>query len=350
MSTLRLLSLIFSLSTFTFLVLLTRYSRLRVSNGQKVFTGGVGLVLLALSIYPDALNSLLGLMSFEPGNSGRLIGLLLLAVFVLTLRTTWMQAQLTTHERTIDRLVSALAKHHYQLEGKRLRGAPICVIIPAYEEEENIGPVLRQIPPTVCGLEVEVLVVVDGGADNTAEMSRLHNALVATQVINRGGGTALTVGFDLALQSQTRYVITMDADGQHLPAEMERLLQPLLDGKADLTVGSRVLGAYEQDQLIRAWGVVLFNRLISILSRQHITDCSNSYRAITIQALVDVRPHLIQRQYHTSELLLETLKQGKRVVEVPVTVRHRLSGESKKGSTVKYAAGFLRTILGTWLR
>jgi hypothetical protein len=350
MSTLRLLSLAFGVTIFAFLVLLARSSRLRVSNGQKLFSGGVALVLLVLGIDPNALNGLLGLMSFEPGHSGRIIGLLLLAVFVLTLRTTWMQAQLTTHERTIDRLVSALAIHHYQLRGERLRGSPVCVIIPAYQEANSIGAVLSQIPPAVCGLEVEVLVVVDGSTDDTTEISRLYNANVATQVINRGGGTALSVGFDLALQSGARFVVTMDADGQHIPAEMERLVQPLLDRRADLVIGSRVLGFYDQDEIVRAWGVVLFNRLISVLSGQRITDCSNSYRAITAAALADIRPYLVQRQYHTSELLLEALKQRQRVLEVPITVRRRLNGESKKGPTLLYAAGFLRAMLATWLR
>jgi hypothetical protein len=348
-STLRLLSFVFGLSILAFLALLTR-TRLRVSNGQRLFTGGVALVLLGLSVDPNALNGLLELMSFRPGNSGRLIGLLLLTVFVLTLRITWMQAQITTHTRTIDRLVSALAIHHYQLHGEHLRGSPICVIIPAYQEADNIGAVLSQIPPQVCGLEVEVLVVVDGSTDGTREISRLHNANVATQVINRGGGTALSVGFDLALQNGTRYVVTMDADGQHDPAEMARLIEPLVNGWADLVIGSRVLGTYHSDQTVRAWGVVLFNALISLLSGQRITDCSNAYRAITTAALADVRPNLIERQYHTSELLLEALKQHQRVLEVPVTVRRRLSGESKKGPTVQYATGFLRAILVTWLR
>lgn len=350
MSTLRLLSLVFGLSILAFLALLTRSTRLRVSNGQKLFSGGVALVLLVLGIDPNALNGLLGLMSFEPGNRGRVIGLLLLAVFVLTLRTIWMQAQITTHARTIDRLVSALAIHHYHLHGERLRGAPVCVIIPAYQEADNIGAVLSQIPPQVCGLDVEVLVVVDGSTDSTPEISRLHHANVATQVINRGGGTALSVGFDLALQNGTRYVVTMDADGQHDPAEMASLIDPLVNGQADLVIGSRVLGTYHADQTVRAWGIVLFNRLISLLSGQRITDCSNAYRAITTAALGDVRPNLIERQYHTSELLLEALKQHQRVLEVPVTVRRRLSGQSKKGPTVQYATGFLRAILVTWLR
>jgi hypothetical protein len=350
MSTLRLLSLTFSVSIFAFLVLLTRSSRLRVSNGQKLFGGGVALVLLVLGIDPNALNGILRLMSFEPGNSGRIIGLLLLAVFVLTLLAIWMQAQLTTHERTIDRLVSALAIRHYQQGGEQLRGSPVCVIIPAYQEADNIGAVLSQIPETVCGLAVEMLVVVDGSTDDTTEVSRLHRANVATQVINRGGGTALSVGFDLALLSQARFVVTMDADGQHVPSEMETLIQPLLDGKADLVVGSRVLGAYDKDQIVRAWGVVFFSGLISVLSGQRITDCSNSYRAITTAALADLRPYLVQRQYHTSELLLEALKQHKRVVEVPITVRRRLNGESKKGPTLQYGVGFLRAILATWLR
>ena len=102
------------------------------------------------------------------------------------------------------------------------------------------------------------------------------------------------------------------------------------------------------DDEIRALGVVLFNWLISALTLTRITDCSNGFRAIRADALAQLE--LEQTQYHATEQLIEALKKGLRVVEVPVTIRRRSSGESKKGPTVRYAFGFTRAIIGTWLR
>ncbi len=102
MSALQLLSITFGLSILAFAFTLTRSQRLRFSNSQRLFSGAVGLALMALGIYPDLFNSFLAILSFEPGNSGRLIGLLLIAVFVLMLRSMWMQAASCLTSRTMS--------------------------------------------------------------------------------------------------------------------------------------------------------------------------------------------------------------------------------------------------------
>jgi hypothetical protein len=108
------------------------------------------------------------------------------------------------------------------------------------------------------------------------------------------------------------------------------------------------LGHYEKDNQLRAVGVVVFNWLISVLMMQRITDSSNAFRALRTSAYskLDLR----QTQFHSAELLIEALKKDLRVIEIPITIRPRLSGESKKGPSVKYAWGFTKAILGTWLR
>jgi hypothetical protein len=142
--------------------------------------------------------------------------------------------------------------------------------------------------------------------------------------------------------------VTLDADGQHVPEELQRLVRPVVEGRADLVIGSRVLGQYERDSYVRAHGVVLFNWLCSLLMMRRITDCSNGFRAIRASSLQ--RLDLRQVQFHTSEMLIEAIKKNLRVLEVPVTVRRRLAGVSKKGSNFRYALGFARVMIGTWLR
>jgi glycosyltransferase involved in cell wall biosynthesis len=222
-------------------------------------------------------------------------------------------------------------------------------VIPAYEEAEALPGLLRRIPDAVwCGIPVAALVVDDGSRDGTAGVARANGARVVSHATNLGGGAALATGFALAVAEGARAVVTMDADGQHLPEEMPALLEPVLDGRAGLAVGSRALGSADPNAFARELGIAVFNRLISVLTGSRITDCSNGYRAMR----TDVIPQLDlrQRQFHTSEFLIQAIARGIEVVEVPVTVVARTHGATKKPRALRYGFGFARAIIGTWAR
>jgi GT2 family glycosyltransferase len=346
MGSLRYLGIV--LGAVAFVLVTVAHFRLQRLRRKDWLTAAVlSLALVWVGADPDSLNGVLGLFSFQAGGGGRLIGLLLFSSFVLYLLVFVSLSRTRAIEQTMDRLVRELAKREFRRSGFGRR-APIHVVIPAYNEGENIAAVLASVPPSVCGVPTKVIVVVDGATDDTASVvTSLEHAAVSC-VINRGGGAALRAGFDLAAEAGADVVVTLDADGQHDPAEISRLVEPVIDGRADLVIGSRVLGAYEKDSHVRAAGVVVFNWMVSALTLRRITDCSNGFRAIRVPALA--RLDLRQRQFHTSELLLEAIKKGLRVIEVPVTIRTRAGGVSKKGPTLKYAIGFTRAILGTWLR
>jgi glycosyltransferase involved in cell wall biosynthesis len=172
--------------------------------------------------------------------------------------------------------------------------------------------------------------------------------VVARHLINRGGGAALRTGYRLMVDSHARIVVTLDADGQHLPSEMGRLVEPVVSGDVAIAHGSRVLGEAEPNHRSRELGIVFFNRAVSFITRTKVSDCSNGYRAVR----VDVLPQLVlrQEQFHTSEFLIEAIKRGVPSKEVPVTVTRRLHGHSKKPAVVRYGAGFANAIVRTWLR
>ncbi len=331
-------------------VLLAWYGRFRLRrlrNGEWLLALVLSGALAWVSIDPDSLNALLALFSFQKGGYGRVTGLLMFSSVVLFLLVFFALARATALEQTVDRLVRELAKREF----RRAAGgasAPVYVLIPAYNEGENIAAVLGSIPSRVCGLETKVIVIVDGATDDTATVVTDLDHAAVSYVINRGGGSALRAGYDLAIEAGADIVVTLDADGQHVPAEIPRLVEPIVAGAADLVNGSRVLGSYEKGSHVRAAGVVLFNWLISALALRRITDCSNAFRAIRVSAIPQL--DLRQSQFHTSELLLEAIKRGLRVVEVPITIRERTAGESKKGPTLKYALGFTRAMISTWLR
>ncbi|HET8640136.1 MAG TPA: glycosyltransferase family 2 protein [Solirubrobacterales bacterium] len=306
----------------------------------------IGLALVAGTEVTD---KLLSTFSFEKGNGGRILGLAVFAIFVLFLLILRALSQAARNARQLSAVLEGLAWEEFRQAElpERFKGR-VAILIPAYNEVENIGHVLEQMPSEVCGVATAVLVVDDGSRDGTADAAAEHGAVVARHVINRGGGAALRTGYRLMVESGAEVVVTLDADGQHLPAEMERLVKPVLDGEVDVAHGSRVLGHADSNHFARELGIVFFNRLVSLITRTHVTDCSNGYRAVRTTVL----PQLVlrQEQFHTSEFMIEAIKRGVPAKEIPITVERRLHGHSKKPAVVRYGLGFANAILRTWLR
>jgi glycosyltransferase involved in cell wall biosynthesis len=224
----------------------------------------------------------------------------------------------------------------------------VAILIPAFDEAANLAEMLPRMPEQVAGVPTAVLVIDDGSGDATATAALRAGAIVARLPANRGGGAALRAGYALMPAVAPRVVVTMDADGQHRPKDLERLLEPVLSGRVQLAQGSRVLGHSEGGVLSRELGIAVFNRLIRLLTGRRITDCSNSFRAIAPELLPKLE--LRQAQFHAAEFLIEAIASGAAIEEVPVSVQRRLHGSSKKPATLRYGRGFSVAILSAWWR
>ncbi len=308
----------------------------------------VGLAL-ALVSGTEVTDKLLSAFSFEKGNGGRILGLAVFSIFVLFILILRALSQAARNARQLSAVLEGLAWEEFRQAKlpERFRDR-VAILVPAYNEAENVGQVLDLMPRELCGVETAVLVVDDGSRDGTGEVAAEHGAVVARHVINRGGGAALRTGYRLMVESGAEVVVTLDADGQHLPSEMERLVAPVLAGEVDVAHGSRVLGEADGNAFARELGIVFFNRLVSLITRTKVSDCSNGYRAVRTTVL----PQLVlrQEQFHTSEFMIEAIKRGIPAKEVPVTVAKRLHGHSKKPAVARYGLGFANAIVRTWLR
>ncbi len=304
---------------------------------------------LAIVTGTEIVNGLLSAFSFEKGNGGRILGLAVFAIFILFIICLRALSVGARNSRQLSAALEGLAWEEFRQAGlpARFKGK-VAILVPAYNEAENIGVVLDQMPAEVCGVRTEILVVDDGSRDGTGDVAAEHGALVARHVTNRGGGAALRTGYRLMVESGAEVVVTLDADGQHLPSEMPRLVEPVLSGEVDVAHGSRVLGHADRNTRSRELGIVFFNRLVSFITRTHVTDCSNGYRAVrtTVLPLLVLR----QEQFHTSEFMIEAIKRGVPAKEVPITVEQRLHGHSKKPAVMRYGLGFANAIVRTWLR
>ena len=315
----------------------------RYTRTQSVLGSLSALGLLIISISPSAGDLIAGPLNMDRWNAVLFVAFLVQQIFIF-----YLLNQSNKNARTTSRLIEALASSKYSTIEMHDKECDILVVIPAYNEAENIGDVLRRIPKTISGQSVGVLVAVDGGTDNTEDVARNHGASVVVNPINRGGGAALRAGYEVALKSNTQIIVTLDADGQHMPEEIQQVVVPIINDEADFVNGSRVLGSHEAESQVRVAGIFLFNWLISILMFERVTDASNAFRAIRSSTLS--RLTLYQDQFHTSELLIEAMKKNARVVEVPITIRKRQSGETKKPPSLRYGWGFTKAIVGAWLR
>jgi glycosyltransferase involved in cell wall biosynthesis len=225
-------------------------------------------------------------------------------------------------------------------------GAPIVVVVPAFNESGSIAAVIGAIPARIGDLDTEIVVVDDGSTDSTASEARGAGAMVCHLSVNLGQGHALRLGYRLASQRRARLIATVDADGQFDPTELPALIAPLVSGAADFVNGSRRLGRSETSDPVRKLGVVVFSALFRILTGVGVTDPACGLRAFGVE--IPEQVPLRQAQYQTSELLIGVIAHGFRVVEVPVTVYARTSGVSKKGGNLAYGYRFGRVVITSW--
>jgi glycosyltransferase involved in cell wall biosynthesis len=215
----------------------------------------------------------------------------------------------------------------------------IAVVVPAFNEADRLRTLLPRIPACLFGVPVQVIVVSDGSTDGTEAVALDHGAVLVHLPKHRGKGAALRAGFAQAMELDPSQLITMDADGQHDPADLERLVQPVMAKECALATGSRFLSDPSRGPtplnryLVRK---VLVAALRATLGRTYTDPCCG-YRCFSFQALQAIR---LQGDYYQSELeaLFEAAIHGLSVVEVPVRGDYP-PGCSKMGAQFGRLAG-----------
>lgn len=338
-------------------VLFAGYGILRYRRGGSsrfdlllalLIAAGVAVV----SVFPQIGEIFVGLFGLE----NRAFALLSFAVLVLFGLFLYILGQVRNTSRRNGEIVTGVAVRRYVEQYVAPTGTAtnssekgkVLVIIPAYDEEGGIRDMLRRVPKELMGYEVKTVVVDDGSTDATETIALEEGSPVATHVVNRGQGDALRTGFEIARVEQADIVINLDADGQYQPEEMEYLIKPIVRDEADFVLGSRFLGYYEEAGSVRHIGVLFFSKLISILTRTSISDCTNGFRAIRVPMLQNM--NLMEDRFNATEIILEALKGGLRFQEVPISMLKRSAGETKKPPRLAYPFGVFRVIIRTWLR
>lgn len=208
------------------------------------------------------------------------------------------------------------------------------IIIPCHNEEGNLKELLKEIEELSKNnslLDWQIVVVNDCSSDNTSfEANEYKDAVVLDLPVNLGVGGAVQTGLIYAAYNKADYAIKVDGDGQHDPCEINSLITPLLENKADIVIGSRYLNAVDgfKSTFFRRQGSKILQILCRILTGQRITDPTSGFRAYNKKAIEFMCENYPSFDYPEPEEVVLACENDFKLVEVPVKMRERKKGLS----------------------
>jgi glycosyltransferase involved in cell wall biosynthesis len=226
----------------------------------------------------------------------------------------------------------------------------LAITIPAYNEENCIGKVIREIPEMIEGIdEINIIVINDGSSDRTSEAAEDAGA---TRIIefptNKGLAIAFKEGLNAAIDSGADIIVNIDADGQYNALEISKLIKPILEGKAEIVLGSRFAGTIEHMVPQKRFGNKLATFVVGMASGKRISDAQTGFRAFSREAALRIVVH--SGYTYTQETIIQASHKRLGIVEVPVEFRKR-SGDGKSrlmSNIINYAKNSAITLIRTY--
>jgi glycosyltransferase involved in cell wall biosynthesis len=207
-----------------------------------------------------------------------------------------------------------------------MKSARVLVVVPAFNEQEALPLLLAELAQTVP--HYDVVVVDDGSSDETAEVAEAQQVLVLRLPVNLGVGGAMRAGYRWGVRNGYDYVVQVDADGQHNPADIDTVLAPVLDNTVDVCVGARFAGVgdYESGGL-RRLAMRGLSVLVSAIVGTKLTDTTSGFKAANRKAmLIYSQDFPMEYLGDTVEALIIGHKARLRIGQVPVAMRPRQGG------------------------
>lgn len=201
------------------------------------------------------------------------------------------------------------------------------ILIPAFNEEKNIGALIGEIKDYAP--ELDILVVNDHSADSTSTIAKGSGAQVVDLPCNLGYGGAVQTGFKYAIRNHYDFCIQIDGDGQHDPRCIKAIIREIRENGIDVVLGSRFLGkVLYHVPLARRMGMNLFGMIVKALTGMKVTDPTSGYQGLSSRAIRFFANDNYPIDYPDADTLIVLNYAGFKIKEVPVTMRERTFGVS----------------------
>jgi glycosyltransferase involved in cell wall biosynthesis len=225
-------------------------------------------------------------------------------------------------------------------------GLKLIIQIPCFNEEGTLAIALAELPRKLPGIEtVEWLIVDDGSLDNTVEVARSCGVTHVVRLpTNRGLAKAFMAGLDAALQAGADIIINTDADNQYQAADIPKLLEPILAGRAEIVIGARPIQQIVHFSPVKKFLQRLGSWVVRIASRTEIPDAPSGFRAMTREAAM--RLNVFSEYTYTLETIIQAGQRGIKIESVPI----RVNGELRPSRLVKSIGSYVRRSILTILR
>ena len=197
------------------------------------------------------------------------------------------------------------------------------VVIPAYNEELNIGKTLEQIPKNISD-QLNVIVIDDGSVDNTSEIVNHYNVTLLKHPENRGNGAATTTGLIYCKNNNYDIAVILDADGQHNPKDISNFIKPILEDSIDFVIGNRFKYYYDM-QPKRKLCSKLVTAFYFVFLHKKVADPTNGYRALSSNLLKELE---LESEYSVTQEMLYKIIPFYKYKQLPIKVKPRTEGES----------------------
>ena len=189
--------------------------------------------------------------------------------------------------------------------------------IPAFNEEKNIASIILKLKKVTD----HIIVCNDGSTDMTEEISKKLDVVVINHSRNMGYGSAIRSIFLKAKELQADILVTFDADGQHRVEDIQSVIQPIIDNKADIVIGSRFLENKSDIPEYRKFGIKVITKITNSSLKEKLTDSQSGFRAYSKNVLKDVTPSESGMGVST-EILIKASNTGHKIAEVPITIMY----------------------------
>ena len=215
-----------------------------------------------------------------------------------------------------------------------MKKAKVLLVIPAYNESENIEKVLKEIKKDVN--YANILVINDCSKDNTVEILTKNKVSFISNVFNMGYAMSVHTGIKYAYRNNYDYVIQMDADGQHNAKDALALFNAIQEKKCDIVIGSRYLKKTDYNcPAMRRVGTKIFEKIIKLFCGKKITDPTSGFQCINRKVIAEYAQSGFYPEYPDANLIIEMLYRGYKIKEISVNMRKRESGESMHGGILQ---------------